>query len=151
MMRRTNAGDLLGPFFAVAVVGYLLLRLAYSSLPPFQWFIALPIAVLAVAEVVIARRVRAVVRHKPAAKPMTALAVARAVALGKASSLVGAAVAGAAVALIAKVIADAGRATAAEHDLRVGLMVAIASIALVGAGIAVERAGVDPNHDRQDR
>jgi hypothetical protein len=151
MMRRTNAGDLLGPFFAVAVVGYLLLRLAYSSLPPFQWFIALPIAVLAVAEVVIARRVRAVVRHKPAAKPMTALAVARAVALGKASALVGAAVAGAAVALIAKVIADAGRATAAEHDLRVGLMVAIASIALVGAGIAVERAGVDPNHDRQDR
>jgi hypothetical protein len=151
MMRRTNAGDLLGPFFAVAVVGYLLLRLTYSSLPPFQWFIALPIAALAVAEVMIARRVRAVVRHKPAAKPMTALAVARAVALGKASALVGAAVAGSAVALIAKVIADAGRAIAAEHDLQVGLLVAIASLALVVAGIAVERAGVDPNRDRQDR
>jgi hypothetical protein len=151
MMRRTNAGDLLGPFFAVAVVGYLLLRLTYSSLPPFQWFIALPIAALAVAEVVIARRVRAVVRHKQGAKPMTALAVARAVALGKASALVAAAVAGAAVALIAKVIADAGRATAAEHDLLVGLLVAIASVALVAAGIAVERAGGDPNRDRQDR
>jgi hypothetical protein len=146
MMRRTNAGDLLGPFFAVAVVGYLLLRLTYSSLPPFQWFIALPIAALAIAEVVIARRVRAAVRHRPGAKPMTAFAIARGVALGKSSSLVGAAVAGGAAALAVKVLPEANRTNAADHDLRVAVAVFIVSLALVASGLLLERAGIDPGH-----
>jgi hypothetical protein len=149
MIRRTNATDLLLPFCVVAVVGYLLLRLSYSSLPPFQWFISAPLGALAVAEVVIARRVRAAVRHRVGAKPMTALSIARGVALGKSSSLVGAAVAGAAVALIVKVLPDADRTVAADHDLRVGLVVLVASLALVAAGLWLERAGIDPGHDNR--
>ena len=151
MIRRTNAGDLLLPFAAVAVIGYLLLRLTYSSLPPFQWFIALPIAALAIAEVVIARRVRAAVRHRPGAKPMTAFAIARGVALGKSSSLVGAAVAGGAAALAVKVLPDANRTNAADRDLRVAVAVFIVSLALVASGLLLERAGIDPGHrNRRD-
>jgi len=146
VIRRTNAGDLLLPFAVVAVIGYLLLRLTYSSLPPFQWFIALPLGALAIAEGVIARRVRAAVRHRPGAKPMTAIAIARGVALGKSSSLVGAAVAGGAAALAVKVLPDANRTNAADHDLRVAVAVFIVSLALVAAGLWLERAGIDPGH-----
>jgi hypothetical protein len=109
-----------------------------------------PIAALAIAEVVIARRVRAAIRHKPTAKPITALSVARAVALGKASAVVGSAVAGAAVALILNVLPDAGRTTAASHDLRVGWILLLASLSLAAAGVVLERSGIDPGHDKRN-
>lgn len=148
MIRRTNFGDVVLPFLTVGVICYLLLQLSYESLPPFQWFTALPIAALAIAEFVIARRVRAAVRHSAGARPMTALAIARTVALGKSSVLVGAAVAGASVALIARVLPDADRTGAAEHDLRVGLSLLAVAVALAVSGLVLERAGIDPNHER---
>ena len=146
MIRRTNVTDLAIPFVITVAVSYLLLRLAYESLPPFQWFIALPIAALALVEFVVAGRVRAAVRHKPEARPMTALAVARSVALGKASALVAAIVAGAAVGLLIEVVPDSGRTSAAAHDLRVGLVVLVVTVLLAVAGLLLERAGIDPMH-----
>ncbi|HJQ02857.1 MAG TPA: DUF3180 domain-containing protein [Jatrophihabitans sp.] len=146
MIRRTSVTDLVIPFAITVAVSYLLLRLAYESLPPFQWFIVLPIAALAVIEFVVAGRVRAAVRHKPDAKPMTALAIARSVALGKASALVAAIVAGAAVGLLIEVLPDSGRTSAAAHDLRVGLAVLFATALLAAAGLLLERAGIDPMH-----
>jgi hypothetical protein len=148
MMRRTNATDVLLPFAVVAVIAYLILRLSYTSLPPFQWFAALPVTALAIAEFVIGRRVRAAVRHLPDAKPMTALAIARAVALGKASALVGAGVSGACVALLITVLPDAGRTTAASHDLWVSAVLLAAALLVTAAGLLLEQAGIDPNRDR---
>jgi len=147
-MRRTNSTDLLAPFLAVGVLSYLLLRLSYDSLPPFQWITVVPIAALAIVEVVLAQRVRGAVRHRSGAKAMTALAIARAVALGKASSLGGAAVAGFGAALAMKVLPDANRTSAASHDLRVGIAVFVVSALLVAAGLWLERSGIDPNHER---
>lgn len=144
MIRRTSLTDLVIPFGIAVAVSYLLLRSFYESLPPFQWFTALPIVTLAIVEFVIAGRVRAAVRHKPEARPMTALAVARAVALGKASALVAALVAGAAVGLLIQVLPDSGRTSAAAHDLRVSLLVLAATAALAVAGLVLERAGIDP-------
>lgn len=146
MNRRTRPSDLIIPFLVVGVLSYLLLQAAYESLPPFQWFTAVPIGALAVIEVVVANRVRGAVRHRPQARPMTALAVARSVALGKASALVGAALAGAELALVSYVSPDAARTTAAAHDLRVGLVLLAVSVLLVVAGLVLERAGVDPGH-----
>jgi len=148
MTRRTSTVDLLIPFLIAAALSYLLLRLVYESLPPFQWFIALPIASLAVLEWVVANRVRAAVRHKPQAKPMTALAVARSVALGKASALGAALFAGASAGLVLKVLPDSGRTSAAGHDLRVGLVVLVASLLLTATGLVLERAGIEPNRSR---
>ena len=96
-LRRTRAADLAVPFAVVAIVVYAVLRAKYGSLPPLRPLTAAPLAALAAAEAVAARRVRAAVRHDPDAKPMAALVIARCVALGKASSLVAAGVAGAAV------------------------------------------------------
>jgi hypothetical protein len=146
MMRRTNVADLLIPFLLTAGLVYALLRIGYESLPPFQWFIAVPLAALAVAELVVARRVRAAVRHQPQAKPMTALAIARTVALGKASALVAAVVAGAAAALVVKLLPSSGESNTAGSDLRVGYLLLAVSAVLLIAGLVLERAGIDPGH-----
>lgn len=146
MNHRTRPSDLLIPFLIFGVLSYLLLQAAYGSLPPFQWFTTVPIAALALIEWVIAGRVRGAVRHRPDARPMTALAVARAVALGKASALVGAALVGAELALVSYVLPDVGRTTAARHDLQVGLVLLAVTVFLLAAGLLVERAGIDPGH-----
>ncbi len=148
-MRRTNLADLLVPFVLVAALAYALLRVSYESLPPFQWFTAVPIAALAVIEFVIARRVRAAVRHDPQARPMTALAIARAVALGKASALVAAVVAGAAVALVVRLLPSSGQDNTAADDLTVGYLLLVVTALLLVAGLVLERAGVDPGHGRR--
>lgn len=148
MLRRTTLTDLAVPFLVLAALSYLLLRVAYESLPQFQWYPAVPIVGLAAAEFAVARRVRLAVRHIPGARPMTAFAVARAVALGKASALVGAGVAGAALGLLLTVLPDASRTTAASHDLRIAVVLLVAALLITGAGLLVERAGIDPNAGR---
>jgi hypothetical protein len=148
-MRRTSLVDLLIPFVLAAGLTYALLRISYESLPPFQWFTAVPIAALAGAELVIARRVRAAVRHHPQAKPMTALAIARAVALGKATALVAAVVAGAAAALVVKLLPSSGQDNTAGDDLTVGYLLLVVTAVLLAAGLVLERAGIDPGHERR--
>ncbi len=149
-MRRTQWGDLLVPCVVLGVTVYVLLRFAYDSMPPLQWLVPAPLGALAVAELVAARRVRAAVRHDPHARPMAAIVIARCVALGKASSLVGSAVAGAAIGLIARLLPDVRTVRAASHDAKVGTLLLAATLLLVTAGLLLERAGVDPGRDRQD-
>lgn len=143
-MRRTGVGDLAVPFVLVGITAYVLLRFSYDSLPPLDDVVAGPLVALAAAEWVAARRVRAAVRHDPRARPMAALVIARCVALGKASSLVAAGVAGAAAALLVRVAPDAGTVHAAANDTRASALLLGASIALVAAGLFLERAGIDP-------
>jgi len=150
-MRRTGPVDLAVPFFVIGVSAYVLLKFSYDSIPPLHYGTPLPLAVLAVAEFVAARRVRAAVRHDPGARLMAAIVIARCTALGKASSLVGAAVAGAAGGLLLRVLPDAGTLKAAANDSRVGLLIFGAGALLVAAGLVLERAGVDPNRNREDR
>jgi Protein of unknown function (DUF3180) len=152
-MRSTTWGDLAVPFFVVGVTVFVLLRFSYDSIPPLHYFAAVPLGALAAAELVAARRVRAAVRHDPHARPMAALVIARCVALGKASSLVGAGVAGAVVGLLARVLPDVRVIKAAASDTAVGAVLLAVAAALVAAGLLLERAGIDPNrdHDSRDR
>lgn len=148
-MQRTRWGDLAVPFVIIAITTYVLLRTSYDSLPPLHYVLAVPLAALAAVEFVIARRVRAAVGHDPDAKPMAAIAIARCVALGKASSLVGAGVAGAAVGLLVFLLPDTGDLDAAARDVQVTAVVLFVAILMVAAGLLLERAGIDPNNDRQ--
>lgn len=149
-MRRTGWVDLAVPFVVIGVSVYVLLRFSYGSLPPLHYGTALPLAVLAVAEVVAARRVRMAVRHDPHAKPMAAIVIARCTALGKASSLVGAAVAGAAAGLFARVLPDAANVRVAASDARAAALLFGACLLVTAAGLLLERAGLDPNRNRRD-
>ena len=150
-MKRTGVVDLLVPFFVIGISAYVLLKFSYESIPPLAYVVPVPLTALALIEFVAARRVRAAVRHEPYAKPMTAIAIARCVALGKASSVVGAGVGGAAVALLLRVVPDAGTVRAAANDTRVGVLLLASTILAVAAGLILERAGIDPNRDRRDR
>jgi Protein of unknown function (DUF3180) len=150
-MRRTRFGDLAVPFFVIGVTVYVLLRFSYADMPPLKSFVPLPLAALAVAEYVASRRVRAAVRHDPDAKPMAAIVIARCVALAKASSLVGAGVVGAAVGLLIRVAPDADTVHSAGNDTRVGIFLLVAALLLVGAGLLLERAGVDPGSRNGDQ
>jgi hypothetical protein len=147
MMRSTRVADLLAPFVLVGVLVYVLLRAEYGDLPPLRYLTAVPLFALAAAEVVAARRVRAAVRHDPHARPMAAIVIARCLALGKASSMVASGVAGACAGLLGYLLPDAGRVTAAAQDSRVGIAVLVGAIALAAAGLALERAAIDPNRD----
>jgi hypothetical protein len=144
-MRRTGVGDLMIPFVVIGVTTYVLLRFSYSSLPPLHLIVPVPLAALGLAEFFLARRVRAAVRHDPSGRPMAAITIARCVALGKASSLVAAAVAGAAVALLVRVAPHASAVTAAANDTRVSSILAAAAVLLGAAGLSLERSGVDPS------
>ena len=150
-MRRTTPGDLLAPFAILGVTVYVLLRFSYGSIPPVSGVVPVPLGALAVVEFILAQRVRAAVRHDPRARLMTAIAIARCVALGKASSLVAAGVAGAAVGLVLRVAPDASRGGAASSDTKVGVFLLIVAVALMAAGLWLERAGIDPNRDGGSR
>jgi hypothetical protein len=151
-MRRTSFSELATIFAIVAIVCYLLIRAFYDSLPPVHYYTAVPIGALGIVEIVLARRVRAAVTHDPRAKLMTAIAIARLVALGRATALAGAAVIGALVALLARVIPDAGSVNAAGDDLRAGSVVLAAAILLLAGGLLLEAAGIDPQRrDPTDR
>ncbi|MGH8963197.1 MAG: DUF3180 domain-containing protein [Jatrophihabitantaceae bacterium] len=149
-LRSTGPVDLAVPFIVIGVAAYVLLRVTWASLPPLGWLAPAPLAVLAVAEIVAARRVRAAVRHDPDARPMAAIVIARCVALGKASSLVGAGVAGAAVALLARLLPDSGTVSAAAHDARVSALLLGSAVLAVVGGLLLERAGIDPNNDERN-
>lgn len=148
-LHRTTWRELAVPFLIIAVTVYVLLRFSYDSLPALKYLVPVPLAALAVAELVAARRVRAAVRHDPDAKAMAAIVIARCVALGKASSLVGSGVAGASVGLLARLLPDVPAVSAAGHDAAVGALLLLAAIALVVAGLLLERAGIDPNGGNQ--
>lgn len=148
-LRRTHWTELLVPAVIIAVTVYVLLRFSYDSFPQLQFVVPVPLAALAVAELVAARRVRAAVRHDPDAKAMAAIVIARCVALGKASSLVGSGVVGASVGLLVRLLPDVASVDAAAHDAKVGVLVLAASGLLVAAGLLLERAGVDPGGGAQ--
>ena len=135
-------------FVLLFVVAYVVLRLAYAVLPTVQWIMALPVTALAIAEFVAAGRVRAAVLHKPDHKPVTAIAIARCVALAKASILGAAGLAGATAGLLVRVVPEAGRVDAAGHDLATGIVVLISALVLLVGGWRLEAATVDPSRRR---
>ncbi|MCW2595434.1 MAG: hypothetical protein JWR06_1259 [Jatrophihabitans sp.] len=150
-MRRTRLSDLAVPLLVIGITVYVLLRFSYNSMPPLQILVPIPLAALGAAELVAARRVGAAVRHDPDAKPMAALVIARCVALGKASSLVGSGVVGGALALLARVLPDVRTVHVAANDARVAALLLAAALLLVVAGLLLERAGIDPGRDRDER
>lgn len=149
-MRRTSWADLAVPFVILAITTYCLVRFAYKGVLDLHYLVPVPLGALAIAEFVAARRVAAAVRHDPQARPMAAIVIARCVALGKASSLVGAAVAGAALGLLVRLLPDVRTVTARAHDAKVAGLLLGVCLLLVGAGLLLERAGVDPGRDRGD-
>ena len=137
-MRPTSVSVLVVAALAAAAVGWLLLSFSYSLLPQLPWSPVIVLAVLAVAEGLLAQNTSARIQRKPGTPRVDPLAVARYVALAKASSLVGAISAGFSAGLVAWLAMEPTQA--AHDDLPTAVGGLISALALIGAALWLERA-----------
>jgi uncharacterized protein (DUF983 family) len=148
-MRPTSISVLIVAALVAAAIGWLLLSFSYSVLPQLPWSPVIVLAVLAVAEGLLAQNTSARIQRKPGTPPVDPLAVARYVALAKASALVGALSAGFSAGLVAWLVLDSTKAARNDRPTAIGGLIAAAL--LVGAALWLERAcRVPPDPDRTD-
>jgi Protein of unknown function (DUF3180) len=138
-MRPTSISVLIVAALAAAALAWLLLAAFYGSIGPnLPWSPAIVLAVLAVAEMLLAQNTSARIQRKPGSMPVDPLAVARYVALAKASALVGALSSGFSAGLVAWLAVDG--TDAAHDDLPSGIGGLVAALMLVGGALWLERA-----------
>ncbi len=149
-MRFTRARDLFTVGIVVLVVVYLGVRLLYGKLPPLPTFAGMTLLVLAVFEgalgMSLRNRIRRWAEGKPDdGRPLQPLTVARAVALAKASSLLGAIMLGVWLAFLGYVLPRRNEIAAAGDDLPSTIVGVICSAALIAAALWLEYACRTPD------
>jgi hypothetical protein len=136
-VRPTRLSVLLAAAVVAGAVSYLIVRSAYGSLPTLPRFAPASLAIVAVAEGLLALGTRSRLARKPGTHPIEPMLVARYAALAKATSLVGALVTGAYVGLLIYVSSLSGPT---PHDDTVTAAFGTASsVAVVAAALALER------------
>lgn len=152
-MKPTRARSLLLTGVLAAAVTWALLTVIYSKLPPLTWT-GIPALLLAAAvEAWTGRDLRArIMGNNPGTKPLPPLFVARMVVLAKASSLVGALLAGVSVGFIGY-LSDKTDAATPRSDLITASLSFGSCLILIAAALFLEyccRVPRDPNEDRDD-
>ncbi|MEV1286014.1 DUF3180 domain-containing protein [Micromonospora sp. NPDC049679] len=137
-MGPTRPATLVVSALAAAAVAWLLVTSYYTVFPPLPWLPTVTLMGLAVLEAYAAVNTRARVERRPGRDPVDPLAVARFVVLAKASSLVGAIFAGFYAGLLVWLVIEA--TNAASNDIPATASGLIASLALVGAALWLERS-----------
>jgi len=160
-VRRRDLGVLAA---GLAVASWLLVRAFYGQLPPLEWWLPLPLAVLALAEALGARTLRrrlAELREARAAvgradkppptklvRPVEPLLVARLAVLAQASAYVGAVFAGIWIGVLIHVGPAVHRLQAAGPDTLTASLGIVSSAALVAAALWLESVCRVPPEDR---
>ncbi|HEY0449127.1 DUF3180 domain-containing protein [Actinophytocola sp.] len=116
-MHFTRARDLVVAGLVAAGIVYLTVRVAYSSLPPLPTFAGVTLLVLAVIEGALGGSLRARIRRTKGGRPVQPLTAARAVALAKASSLLGAIMLGAWLGMLGYLFPRRAQVAAAADDV----------------------------------
>jgi hypothetical protein len=152
-MKPTRARSLLLTGVLAAAVWWALLTVIYSKLPPLTWT-GIPALLLAAAvEAWTGRDVRArIIGNNPGTKPLPPIFVARMVVLAKASSQVGALLAGVSVGFIGYLSGMLGAATP-RSDLITASLSFGSCLILIAAALFLEyccRVPRDPDGDRDD-
>ena len=148
-MTPLNRRDLLVLGAGLAVATWLLVRAGYGSLPALRWWLPVPLGVLAVAEFLGARTLRARLAaqrdHRPPAergtapvRPVEPMLVARLAVLAQASAYVGAAFVGIWAGLLLYAAPAVSRLQAARADTVTGVVGVVCSAALVVAALWLE-------------
>lgn len=119
-------------------VGYLIVQQAYGDLPPLPRYAPTSLLLLALAEVITASAVRAHLSGRSTTRNWTALTVARAAVLAKASSVGGALAAGSYGALAVYTVGRWGQLDAARTDAVTSGLGVIAAMALIAAALWLE-------------
>ncbi|MEU5844455.1 DUF3180 domain-containing protein [Rhodococcus sp. NPDC047139] len=151
MLKQTRIRDLLALAALAAIIAWLLVRTIYGSLPPIPVYAGASLYPVAVIEVILAFMIRSRVGKREIGEgpgrlhPITA---ARAVALAKASALVGAASVGVWAGFLLYLVPQLGDVQAATEDTSGVIVGAIAGLALVAAALWLEyccRTPEDPD------
>jgi hypothetical protein len=147
-MRFTSVSDLLVPGLVVAVVVHLVVRVGYGDLPPLPRLAGSTLLMFAIVEVVLGLMLRSKIRAGTV-RPGQAITVARALALAKASSLVGAVMLGAWSGVLAYTVPLRATLEAAAGDTIGALIGALCAVALLGAGLWLEHCCRTPGDQHE--
>lgn len=137
-MHFTRARDLVLAGLVAAVLVYLLVRTFYGSLPALPTFAGATLLVLAVVEAVLGFSLRTRIRDPRSGRPLQPLTAARAVALAKASSILGAIMLGAWLGILGYVLPRRAELTAAADDLPSTIVGVICAALLIAAALWLE-------------
>jgi Protein of unknown function (DUF3180) len=132
----TRLRDLVLLAVVTGLIVWLAVRQWYGDIPRLRWFVPLSLALLALAEAISATQMRARIRRAPGTRPVHPLVAARALALAKASALVGAAMVGVWGGLLLYTVPS--DLAAASGDTRIGVFGVIASLCLTGCALWLE-------------
>jgi len=135
-MKPTRARTLVLTAVICAVGMWLLLRQVYTSLPLLPWSGVPALALLAIAEAICGRSVRARLRGR--GTPIPPIAVARLAVLAKASSLAGAAIGGVAAGFLIYVLGSVDKSSAYRSDSFASGATLGAAALLVAAALYLE-------------
>jgi Protein of unknown function (DUF3180) len=148
----TRPGTLAGIFALCALASWLAVRKTFTGLPLFPVGLIWVLLGLAIAEALVARHIRRRISRPAMGKPLAAIAVARLVALAKASSTAGAALGGLAAGFLIYLLSLLDK-TIPAHDAKVAGATFAAAAALVGAALYLEhccRAPKPPDDDEDE-
>ena len=151
-MRPTRTSTLAIVAAVCALAAWLLLHSVYSKLPPLPWTGLPALLVAAVAEAWTGRDLQNRIAGKRGLKPAAPLFVSRMVALAKASSLAGAAIAGLAAGLVIY-LSGSLSASIPRQDALTAAVTLAAAVVLACAALYLEyccRVPDRPDRDRTD-
>ncbi|AXB45652.1 DUF3180 domain-containing protein [Amycolatopsis albispora] len=129
------------------VLGFALVELFYGELPRFPLLAGLPLLIVAAVEVILGFTLRSRIR---AGRVLDPIAVARAVALAKASSLLGSFMTGAWLGVLAYLVPRGGDVAAAADDLPGAGIGAVCAAVLAGAALWLEHCCRAPDSRDSD-
>lgn len=142
LMHFTRPRDLVVAGVVALVLVYVAFEFSYGSMPRLPTLAGATLVVLAAIEVVLAFSIRSRIRE---GRVVSAVGVVRAVALAKASSMLGALMLGAWLGVLAALVPRLGELTAAGGDVRSALIGAVSSILLIAAGLWLEHCCRTPD------
>lgn len=154
-MGLTSKGELAVAAGVAAVVSYLMLHVLYRYFPPVTAWTGLSLLAVAVGEAVWAMSVRARIRDGQigvGAGRLHPLAVARSVAVSKASAWVGALALGWWLGVLGYLLPKRSELRVAAADTPGAAVAALSAFALIAAALWLEyccRSPSDPNADRE--
>lgn len=152
-MKATRVRDLAVIAVVALVASWLLAEAFYSSIPPIRLFVGASLYPVAAAEVVLGFLIRSRIENHRIGMvngQLHPITVARAVALAKASALVGAAFAGVWAGFLVAIGPDSTQVRAAMEDLPGAIVGLIGGIALTAAALWLERACRTPDDDEEE-
>lgn len=141
----TRHRDLAIAALVTAVLGNLVVRFAYGSMPQLPAAAGLTLGVLGAAEAVAGTVLRARIQRREGTRPVQPLVAARAVLVAKASALAGAIMAGAWAGVLVHVLPRAGEITAAADDSVGAGLGLVSALVLVGGALWLEHCCKAPD------